>query len=112
MQGLSRERFLGQDFRENYLALKVASPARAGAARLAAVYAVPHDARNTTERLAEAIRERPGIVRRRSLASCVRPQAARFDAGGAPFVEKIEAPVRYRRPGAAEIAWLEVLFSE
>ena len=112
VRGLSRERFLGQDFRENYLALKVASPPRAGAARLAAVYAVPHDARNTTERLAEAIRERPGRVRLRSLASYVCPQAARLDAGGAPFVEKIEAPVRYRRPGAAEIAWLEVLFSE
>jgi mannobiose 2-epimerase len=112
VRGLSRERFLGQDFRENYLALKVASPARAGAARLAAVYAVPHDARNTTERLAEAIRERPGIVRRRSLASYVRPRAARLDGGGAPFVEKIEAPVRYRRPGVAEVAWLEVLFSE
>ena len=107
---LRRERYLGQDFRENYLALKIVTVAEGPIpSKLSAAYAVPHHRRNTTAHLHDALRTQPLDVRTHSLASYVRPRPAPLQSD-TPFVEKIEAPVRYERPGEAEVAWLEVLF--
>jgi mannobiose 2-epimerase len=108
---LSRERYFGQDFRENHLSLKIVTPEGSGGeAQLGAVYAVPHRNENTAERLTRVIAERPQVVRRRSMASYVRPHPMRLRAG-TPFVTNIEAPVRFDKIGVAEVKWLKVLFS-
>ena len=107
---LSTERYVGQDLRENYIALKIATDAEGG--RLRAAYAVPAADRmdaDTCTRLARLVGEQPMTVRRHSIAVYERPRPVRLRPG-TPFIEHVEAPVRHRKPGVTEVEWLEILF--
>lgn len=111
---LSVARFLGQDIRENYIALRVTTRGTAATGTLRAVYAVPSvDTLNAAgcERLATVIAEEPARVRRHSIATYVRPRPAQLSAE-APFLDHLEAPIRPRKPGVMEVEWLELLFAE
>jgi hypothetical protein len=107
----STARYLGQDIRENYIALKITTTQDDPEGTLRAAYAVPTAERYddaTCKRLAALIAKQPGAVRRHSLASHVRPRPAALS--GASFVEHLEAPIRHRKPGVMEVEWLEILF--
>jgi len=106
----STDRYLGQDIRENYLAVRVT--AEAGGGTLRAVYAVPStDTLGATAcpRLARLVEARPLTVRRYSLAVYERPRPTRLRPGR-PFIDHVEAPIRHRRPGVMEVEWLNILF--
>jgi hypothetical protein len=108
---LRTSRYLGQDIRQNHLMLRLSVPDGAGA-QVRAVYAVPHTgtaADTLARRLVAAAERRPVQVRRRSLASLVRPRPARL-APGDTLTTPVEAPVRHRRPGVLEVRWLEILY--
>jgi hypothetical protein len=108
---LRTSRYLGQDIRQNHLMLRLSVPDGAGA-QVRAVYAVPHTgtaADSLARRLVAAAERRPVQVRRRSLASLVRPRPARL-APGDTLTTPVEAPVRHRRPGVLEVRWLEILY--
>ncbi len=106
------DRYLGQDIRENHLALTVT--AKTGGGALRAVYAVP----STDEldaaacaRLARLVETQPMTVRRHSLAVYERPRPAPLSPK-TPFTDHVEAPVRHRKPGVMEVEWLEILFRQ
>lgn len=104
------QRLLGQDVRENYLALKIRSETSGGSLR--AVYAVPSAGKVDAEdcgKIARLIRTQPRVVRRSSLANYERPRPTRLQAG-TPFIDHAESPVRHRKPGVTEVEWLEILF--
>jgi hypothetical protein len=111
---LSVARYLGQDIRENYIALRITTTRAAATGTLRAAYAVPSvdtlDAAGC-ERLATVITEEPARVRRHSVATYVRPRPAQLSAE-TPFIDHLEAPVRPRKPGVMEVEWLELLFAE
>lgn len=104
------DRYLGQDIRENYLALRVT--AETDGSTLRAAYAVPStndlDAAACAQ-LARLAETQPMTVRRHSLAAYERPRPAQLRPG-APFVDHVEAPIRHRKPGVMEIEWLQILF--
>ena len=107
---LSTERYVGQDLRENYIALKMTTEMEGGLLR--AAYAVPSADRMDADactRLARLVREQPMTVRRHSLAVYERPRPVRLRPG-TPFIDHVEAPVRHRKPGVMEVEWLEILF--
>lgn len=106
------DRYLGQDIRENYLALKVTAETKGGTLR--AAYAVPstNDLNAATcARLARLAETKPMIVRRHSLAAYERPRPARLRPG-TPFIDHIEAPIQHRKPGVMEVEWLQILFGQ
>lgn len=110
--GLSTARYLGQDIRENYIALKITTGRADADGALRAAYALPStDTMNAAacERLADLIASFPSTVRRHSVALHVRPRPAPLSAEG-PFIEHLEAPIRHRKPGVMEVEWLEILF--
>jgi hypothetical protein len=112
VSGLSTARFLGQDIRENYVALKITTTSTDAAGTLRAAYALPaSDALGdaTCDRLATLIATDPATVRRHSVASHVRPRPASLTVD-TPLIEHLEAPVRYRKPGVMEVKWLKILF--
>lgn len=106
----SVQRYLGQDIRENYLALNVTAETSGGALRSA--YAVPSTRNfdsNDCQEIVDLVEKRPMVVRRHSLAVYERPRSASLRPD-TPFIDHIEAPVRHRRPGVMEVEWLEILF--
>lgn len=111
--GLPTDRYLGQDLRENYVALKLSTARGESAGRLRAAYALPSvDSIGAAacERLVTLIETDPSTVRRHSLAAHVRPRPAPLSAD-APLIEHLEAPIRHRKPGVMEVEWLEILFA-
>ncbi|MFB6274229.1 MAG: hypothetical protein ABEL51_15190 [Salinibacter sp.] len=105
-------RFLGQDIRENYVALKITTT-RDTIGTLRAAYALPTVAPlsgTACRRLASLIATDPATVRRHSVAGHVRPRPASLSPE-APLIEHLEAPVRHRKPGVMEVKWLEILFA-
>ena len=103
-------RYLGQDIRENHLALRVT--AETGGGTLRAAYAVPstNDLDATAcAQLARLVETQPMSVRRHSLAAYERPRPAQLRPA-TPFIDHVEAPIRHRKPGVMEVEWLEILF--
>lgn len=111
LRALPTGEYLGQDVRENYIALKIAGLQSQEALR--AAYALPladpldEDA---CQRIAHLVATDPATVRHLSLASHVRPRPVSL-SGPEPFIEHLEAPVRHRKPGVMEVEWLEILFN-
>lgn len=106
----SVDRFLGQDVRENYVALRITSETAGGLLR--AAYAVPSIEQideNVCAQLAHVLETEPIRFRRHSLAVYERPRPVRLRPD-TPFVDHVEAPVRHRKPGVMEVEWLEILF--
>ena len=109
---LSSARYLGQDIRENYIALKITTTQDEPDDTLRAAYALPSTqplSETACERLESLITTDPATVRRYSLASHVRPRPASLTAD-ASLIEHLEAPIRHRKPGVMEVEWLEILF--
>lgn len=110
--GLSRARYLGQDFRESSIQVRIATDSAADGSELAAIYAMPYrPTRNyrTEEEIAGLVEENPRWIRVNSLASHVRPRPARL-VPGTVWTEKLEAPIRKARPGVLEVEWLDFLW--
>lgn len=109
---LAAARYLGQDIRENYIALKITTGRAEADGALRAAYALPSvdalDA-DACDRLASLITQEPAVVRRHSLASILRPRPISLTAE-TPLIEHLEAPIRHRKPGVMEVEWLEILF--
>lgn len=110
---LSAQEYLGQDIRENYVALKITAKRAKTEGTLRAVYALPSahslDA-EACRSLADLITSSPSAVRRHSIALHTRPRPASLSTE-TPFIEHLEAPIRHRKPGVMEVKWLEILFS-
>lgn len=103
------DRYVGQDIRENYLALRLAG---GGGAALAAAYVLPHtgtESDTLAEIAAGVIRSRPLRLERLSLAAFVSPRPKRLTPGDT-LIEHLELPVRGYPPGIREAEWLEILF--
>ncbi|MFB6240198.1 MAG: hypothetical protein ABEJ46_01290, partial [Gemmatimonadota bacterium] len=112
--GLRRGRFLGGDIRERHLTVRITTRKGADGSELSAVYAMPHRptrSYRTEEEITRLIEERPRTVRVNSLAHHVRPLPARLEPG-APWTEKVEAPVRGMEPGVLEVEWLDLLWEK
>lgn len=103
------DRYLGQDIRENYLALRLAS---GGESDLRAAYVLPHTGTagdTLAEIVAGVIRSGPLRLERLSLAAFVSPRPKRLSPGDT-LIEHLEMPVRGYPPGVREVEWLEILF--
>lgn len=114
LPNLSVARYLGQDVRENHLSIRITARSSPDDAQgtLRAMYAVPSlDSISAAAcaRLARLVRTAPQKLQRYSLATYERPRPASLRTG-TPFLNHIEAPVRHRRPGLAEVEWLNILF--
>lgn len=112
VRDLPAARFLGQDIRENYIALKITTTNEEAEGALGAAYALPSadslDA-DACQQLTSLIAEQPHLVRRHSLAAIQRPRPVSLTTD-APIIEHLEAPIRHRKPGVMEVEWLEILF--
>jgi len=111
IKNLSRERYLGQDIRENCLALRLGAEG-AKPVEISAVYALSSgnsDKEIPLEELQEAIERRPDDIRVISLASHVRPRPYVLEPD-ASWTEHVEADVRQFKPGIREVQWLDILF--
>lgn len=107
---LSVRQYVGQDIRENYLAMKVVVDGPGG--RLRAAYAVPSVDSLTAaacQQLRSLAENAPMVVRRHSLAVYERPRPAPLRPD-TPFIDHVEVPVRHRKPGVMEVEWLNILF--
>ena len=107
-QGLSTDKFAGQDLRENYLAIKIKKKGRQ-TAQIRAAYALP-TIKQRTDNLHKAIQSHPGKIKKHSIGSLVFPIPQRI-TNKKTFVEHIEMPVRHLKPGIQEVRWLDVIFS-
>lgn len=110
---LSTAQYLGQDIRENYIALRITTTEDGTEGTLRAAYALPSTDTWTEaacERLATLIETNPSTVRHHSVAVHTRPRPVSLSAD-APFIEHLEAPIRHRKPGVMEVEWLEILFA-
>lgn len=108
----STDRYLGQDIRENYMALKVTAEASGGTLR--AAYAVPSTdelGAKACARLVRLAETKPLTLRRHSLAVYERPRPVRLQPERS-FIDHIEAPIRQRKPGVMEVEWLQILFRQ
>lgn len=109
---VSKERYFGQDIRENYVAVKMKGSAE-GQSAVRAMYAMPHVEGFTEEEcraIQELIATAPQTVRLHSWAHYVRPRPA-VVSPDRPFIDHIEAPVRHKKPGVLEVEWLELLYA-
>lgn len=111
LPNLPTPEYLGQDVRENYVALKIVP--MDGSPELRAAYALPSAdtlKEDSCNRIVDLIASDPAVVRRHSLASHTRPRPVSL-SGRRPFIEHLEAPIRHRKPGVMEVEWLEILFA-
>lgn len=106
---LQTERFLGQDFRESYLDLKIVTAGAGEHPRVSAIYAMPHvpPAPGAAAAITRLIETRPRSVEALSIASMVQPApvALRPDRD---YVEHVRAPLADPRPGVLEVLQLIV----
>lgn len=112
VRDLSAAEYLGQDIRENYIALRITTEQAGTESELRAAYALPAADTLTAsacEQLTDLITSSPSVLRRHSVALHTRPQPA-FLSAEDPFIEHLEAPIRHRKPGVMEVEWLEILF--
>lgn len=107
-QGLSTDKFAGQDLRENYVAIKIKTKGRRSA-QIRAAYALPAIGQ-VMDRLHKAIQYHPTKIKEHSMGSLVFPRPQRV-TNKKTFVQHIEMPVRHLKPGVQEVRWLDVIFS-
>lgn len=107
--GLSGERFLGQDVRENYVDVRIVTTGGADGAHLAALYAMPHAprARGGTAQVTRLIEDDPTAVERRSFMSLVHPKPVALRAG-AEYVGHVIGSVKHSGPGIKEVEQLKI----
>lgn len=106
---ISTERFLGQDFRESYLEVRIGTRSASDGSLLSAIYAMPHLARapEAAPRIAHLIESDPVRVKHHSLASHVQP-APQTLGPGPDYVQHVQAPMKHTLPGVAEVEQLQV----
>lgn len=111
---LSKERYFGQDIRENYIGVKLESAVEDQHPEISAMYAVNADSKcnkEATEKYLRLIGNTPVKIKKNAIASIVRPR---------PFIlkreiiytEHIEAPVRHLKPGVKEVEWLDIIYGQ
>lgn len=108
---LDKELYMGQDIRENYLAIRLESTTT-DRILISAVYVLPPDTcadHEAFKTLAGIIEERPHELKEISLALHVRPKAYVLEPG-AMWTGHIEAIVRQYKPGVREVKWLDIIF--
>lgn len=106
---LSTERFLGQDFRESYLDLRIVTRDGSDGSSVSAFYAMPH-APNVQQRAPEirrAIESDPLTVAGRSIARHVQPRPHPLRPG-MEYIEHVRAPMHDALPGVMEVEQLQV----
>lgn len=106
---LSARRFLGHDFREMYIDVRIVTADAADGGRLTAIYALPHvdGLASHVHRLTRLIEQQPQRVEAASLASHVQPSPAEL-APGTAVVQHVRVPMKHRQPGVAEVEQLQV----
>ncbi|MFO7851195.1 MAG: hypothetical protein ACQERS_03310 [Bacteroidota bacterium] len=113
IKGIARNRYVGQDIRENYISARLTNTGEKQI-MISAVYALPssdYNGANKLSALSETIEERPHEIEKYSLASHVRPHPFIIE-GGKTWTEHIEAPVKTFKPGVREVKWLDILFTD
>lgn len=107
--GLSTLRFLGQDFREQYIDLKIVTAGTSDGSRVSAVYAMPasEGLEQDIGRITTLIETDPLLVEEHSLASHVQPAPAHLQPAS-EYVEHVRAPMKHTRPGVMEVEQLQV----
>lgn len=102
-------RFLGQDFRESYLELRITTRDGSDGSRLSAVYVMPHvaQAADAQPHIARLIEEDPRLVEQHSLASHVQPTPHPLRPGP-DYVQHVRIPMKHALPGVMEVQQLQV----
>jgi len=113
MVGLfGRALYMGQDIRENYIAMRIESEAKEDIL-ISAVYALSpavYATHGGLENMEELIEESPHELKELSLASHIRPRPYILKPGES-WTEHIEAGVKHYKPGIREVEWLDIIFS-
>lgn len=106
---LSTERFLGQDFRESYLDLRIITREPSNGSSVSAVYAMPHvpASRDAAARIRHLIETEPMAIEHNSLASHVQPRPRSLQPG-IEYIEHVRAPMKHTLPGVMEVEQLQV----
>lgn len=109
------QKFVGQDVRENYIAVKVKVPSLQGTTEIRAVYAFPHTGRSSAElaaKIHQLILNGASPLPAYSIAYFVRPRPFLLSGSNSSFIEHIEAPVKHLKPGIQEAKWLNILMKD
>lgn|GEM_PF-916175 len=113
IQSFEVKRYLGQDVRENCIAVRLRFHGAEPPA-VSAIYAVPASREEgvaSLKALAKIVENRPGELKRLSLAAHVRPRPYVLESGSS-WTEHVEAPVSQYKPGVREVEWLDILFGD
>lgn len=108
---LKREKYWGQDIRENYVAVKMVSPKGNPTVSVKGMYIFSSqtEEKEGLERKIRRIENQYPVLNKKSLAYHVRPRAYTL-VHGVPYIEHVEAPVKGHKPGVLEVEWLEMIF--
>lgn len=105
---LSTERFLGQDFRESYLDVRIVTRGDSDGSSVSALYAMPRTAAaNSAAEVRRLIEHEPLAVEHHSLASHVQPKPRPLEPG-VEYIEHVRAPMKHTLPGVMEVEQLKV----
>lgn len=106
---LSTERFFGQDFREQYLEVRILTRDGVDGSAISALYVMPHSARarEAAPRIQQLIESDPVTVEQHSIASHVQPSPRALEPG-VEYVEHVRAPMKHTLPGVMEVEQLQV----
>lgn len=111
---LSKERYFGQDIRENYIGVKLESNSKDHHLEISAMYAVNTDSecnKEAAEKYLRLIGNTPLKMKENAIASIVRPRSFILKPGKI-YTEHIEAPVRHLKPGVKEVEWLDIIYGQ
>ena len=111
---LSKERYFGQDIRENYIGVKLESAVEDQHPEISAMYAVNADNecnKETADKYLRLIGNTPVKMKENAIASIVRPRPFILKPGKI-YTEHIEAPVRDLKPGVKEVEWLDIIYGQ
>ncbi len=114
LRNLPVKQFVGQDIRENYIAMRMEASKSERSSQVAfrGAWALHSNDNLEDEELVEwlgEIQNDPVKIKKRSFASVVYPRK-RDVPETQPLIEHIELPVRHLKAGVQEVRWLEILF--
>lgn len=115
IRDIDARRFVGQDIRENYVALrlKTSDVLNSDQVYFRSVWVVEHERELNAETLnkwMEYIRQNPLKMKEHSVASLSYPRSKRLEPGQS-YIDHIELPVRHLKAGVQEVRWLDILFA-
>ncbi len=115
IRDMDARRFVGQDIRENYVALRLKARQGTGAGQIyfRSAWVVEHAGELEEEKLKrwmENIRQKPLKMKEQSIATLIYPRSKRLEPGQF-YIDHIELPVRHLKAGVQEVRWLDILFA-